>query len=248
MNIFGAFTFGSLIKTFLPGFVWLISILICAVLLLDAGTDIWTQVKAKDQAALVLAIPASILLGLLSNVAVFMGLNNWLVRDPMDKKHAALSGLLEELKRRVRQQCWGELAPQDGLDREQFFESIDPEYIALERIGVEKLAYVREQYWYHLEFQLNLMLSLVVLFTLLAAISLAHAESCLEFLSIAFWTAIGYLFCGGLLIAARKNYCRHIAKMASLMTALLAPPPKPAEAPPAQAPQTTAPAPQTPLA
>jgi hypothetical protein len=31
MNIFGAFTFGSLIKTFLPGFVWLIALGIVAV-------------------------------------------------------------------------------------------------------------------------------------------------------------------------------------------------------------------------
>ena len=32
MNIFGAFTFGSLIKTFLPGFVWLV-----AIVMLEAG-------------------------------------------------------------------------------------------------------------------------------------------------------------------------------------------------------------------
>ncbi len=141
MNIFGAFTFGSLIKTFLPGFVWLIAIAILVAdgaQLLGIETDIWTQAKSKDQAALVLAIPISILLGLLSNVIVFMGVNDWLVRDRFPECEPELSTLHEALKQRIREQCWSALAPQHNMNQARFLKDIDPEIILLERLGVEK--------------------------------------------------------------------------------------------------------------
>jgi hypothetical protein len=233
MNIFGAFTFGSLIKTFLPGFVWLIAIVVLFWDFSDTlglPPELWPQLLTKDQALIVLAIPGSILLGLLSNILVFMGLNDRLVRSPMHRKYAALYGLLEELKRRVREQCWDRLAPQTNLDRTLFFsDTIDPEIILLERMGVEKLAYVREQYWYHLEFQLNLMLSLIVLFLALIIATIIRIGFCAGIGYIVLCAVLGCVFSIWLLTSARKNYCRHLAKMASLMTALLSAPPKPPE-------------------
>jgi hypothetical protein len=235
MNIFGAFTFGSLIKTFLPGFVWLIAILILVYDFSDAfglTPEFWTRITARDQAALVLAFPASILLGLLSNVIVFMGVNDVLVRKPARAKNPALFALHDELAKRIRNQSWIALAPQENLDAAQFDGNIDHEMILLERIGVEKLAYVREQYWYHLEFQLNLMLSVVVLFfAALPAVlknGLCDSLGCLLPCIVA-----AFLISLGLVKSARKNYCRHIAKMASLMTAVLTPPPATSSVPPA---------------
>jgi len=40
MNIFGAFTFGSLIKTFLPGFVWLVAMVMVSV---DVACLVWPR-------------------------------------------------------------------------------------------------------------------------------------------------------------------------------------------------------------
>ena len=111
MNIFGAVTFGSLIKTFLPGLVWLVAFLI-----LDADlahlcgyeTYVWKTLANKDfaPALLVVAFPASILIGLLSNVIVFMGLNDLLVRNPFKKRQPELSDLHTSLSHQVREECW----------------------------------------------------------------------------------------------------------------------------------------------
>lgn len=227
MNIFGAFTFGSLIKTFLPGFVWLIAFMI---LLADGAslvgfkTDFSTLATVKDP-ALILAIPVSILLGLLSNVIVFMGMNDRLVRNQFSQREPRLFALHGAMVKRLRQQCWDALA-HDDLNHDDFIEYVDPEVILLERLGVDKLAYVREQYWYHLEFQLNLMLSLIAGFFALAVASIINADSCMAIPLALLWIVVGVLVSYWLLRAARKNYCRHIAKMASLMTALLCPAPE----------------------
>jgi len=223
MNIFGAFTFGSLIKTFLPGFVWLVAMVMVSVDLASLvwpQTSLWSYIQSKDQSALVLAIPASILLGLLSNVVVFMGLNDRLVREPMKRSDPNLFNLYQDLCRRIRDKCWDSLNCQDqGLQR-TFSERIDPEIILLHTIGLDKLAYVREQYWYHLEFQLNLMVSLWALAAaiyLYAVLNLAVVEQ----LTVVLLASLIVLMTFGLLAAARKNYTRHVAKMASLMAVVL---------------------------
>lgn len=225
MNIFGAFTFGTLIKTFLPGFVWLVAfVLLEADLLQLAGTKplLWTYAHTKDQAALVLAIPVSILLGLLSNIVVFMGVNDRLVRAPVTSANPELCALYEMLARRVRDRYWRALDGVDQAFQPAFNSYIDPELVLLHSIGVDKLAYVREQYWYHLEFQLNLLLSI-------GAFALAFALSIWLNVTSAAWGVVLALSCvavaglvmGGLLLAARKNYARHIAKIATIMAAAL---------------------------
>ena len=228
MNIFGAFTFGSLIKTFLPGFVWL-----AALLLLDADiaqltgrtTTLWSLAAAKEQAALVLAIPASILLGLISNIIVFMGINDVLVRDPVKKGNASLWNLHLELCGRLRTKCWSCLDGIDETHRAAFDSNIDAEIILLNLSGVEKLSYVREQYWFHLEFQLNLLLSV-------GAAAVAGVISILLNAASNQWRVIWAVLCVlivaasfyFLVNAARRNYQRHLAKMASAMAAALCTP------------------------
>jgi hypothetical protein len=228
MNIFGAFTFGSLIKTFLPGFVWLVALgILEADFAQCRGHEgyLWSFLKTKDQAALVLAIPASILLGLLSNIAVFMGLNDRWVRDPVKLAEPALFALHARLAKQLLDQCWTSLAWSDAQMRQSFDERIDPEIVIVERIGFEKLAYVREQYWYHLEFQLNLLLSLLAMFVALFLSAFINAATWPgALLCSALCVVAGCVVCFCLLRAAKKNYSRHIAKMASLMAAMLTPP------------------------
>src|SRR5215813_14054958 len=104
MNIFGAFTFGSLIKTFLPGFVWLLAF---AIVLVDCdqffrlGINLWPFVSDKDRATFIvaLAIPACILFGVLSNIIVFMGVNDRMVRRPVRNDHRDLFAIHDHLAR-----------------------------------------------------------------------------------------------------------------------------------------------------
>jgi hypothetical protein len=225
MNIFGAFTFGSLIKTFLPGFAWLAAIVLLEADVRqwqDAPPVLWSYATSKDQAALVLAIPASILLGLLSNIIVFMGMNDRLVRAPVRRANLDLCALYDMLAQRVRDRYWTSLGGADPAFRPVFNANIDPELVLLHTLGVDKLSYVREQYWYHLEFQLNLLLStgavaLAVTVSILLNVPSAPWRIVLAMASI----ALAVLAMRGLLAAARKNYARHIAKIATIMAAAL---------------------------
>lgn len=225
MNVFGAFTFGSLIKTFLPGFVWLIALVLLeadAAQLLGAQPFLWGYTQREDQAALVLAIPVSILLGLLSNIAVFMGVNDLLVRMPVRRAKPELFALYDALAQRVRSKYWDSLDGVDPKFKEVFDSHVDPEYVLLQTIGVEKLAYVREQYWYHLEFQLNLLLSVAAMAVALIFSSIFNAPSAtLRVVFVLLCLGFAATAIGALVAAARKNYARHIAKVATLMAAVL---------------------------
>lgn len=228
MNIFGAFTFGSLIKTFLPGFVWLAAIVMLEAdisQLLQNKPVLWGYAQSKDQAALVLAIPISILLGLLSNIIVFMGLNDRLVRTPVKQSNSALCALYDDMARRIREQCWNSLSNVNPELKPAFDANIDPELVLLNSIGVDKLAYVREQYWYHLEFQMNLLLSVggIALALVLSAMLNVTSRESLIFLALGYGLAAAMTI-RGLLTAARKNYARHLAKMATTMAAVLSAP------------------------
>lgn len=227
MNIFGAFTFGSLIKTFLPGFVWLVALVLLIVDLQElagAKQTLWTHIQAKDQAALVLAIPASILLGLLSNIVVFMGVNDYLVRVPVRAANPDLCALYDMLAQRVRDRYWQALGDADPALRPAFNSHIDPELVLLHCIGVDKLAYVREQYWYHLEFQLNMLLSIGALALALVIRLLLPVTPWGAFLAAA-CVVLALPAMRGLVLAARKNYARHLAKIATVMAAALYRPP-----------------------
>jgi hypothetical protein len=231
MNIFGAVTFGSLIKTFLPGLVWL-----CAFAILEADyaqfrgheSYVLKILGNKEEAStlLILAFPASIFVGLLSNVVVFMGLNDLLVRNPFRRTNKKLAALHARLSQMLRDKSWAALGLNDAELKASFDRWTDPEIIIVERIGAEKLAYVREQYWYHLEFQLNLLLSFFAVFVALA-ISTFINGGFTSLCGIGFFLGAVVLFallCFGLLCAARKNYERHMAKMVSLLTAVLSQP------------------------
>jgi len=227
MNIFGAFTFGSLIKTFLPGIVWLLAIGILEVDIaqaLHAKPFISSFVQTHEPASLALAFPAAILLGLMSNIVVFMGVNDRLVRNPVRNANAALFSLYDLIATRIRDRCWQTLALGDQKTRQDFDACTDVEIIMLPALGPANLAYVREQYWYHLEFQMNLLLSLVALFAGAAINTWMNASSFLSFLvQLLIYLILFVPVWAWLLKAARKNYCRHISKMLSLMTGVLCP-------------------------
>jgi hypothetical protein len=242
LNIFSAFTFGSLIKTFIPGFVWLVAFGLVEAEIsraLSGPPDIWQFASAHEQAALVLAIPAAILLGLLSNIAVFMGLNDWLVRKPVRKKYGELFALYDSLIALFRSKCWNALNLTNDRLRVSFEAYTDVEIMILKVIDLDELIYVREQYWYHLEFQVNLFISSIALFIALFLLSVVNipdssmlrnpdcsARNISDCLSILIWafvfTSAALLSYVSLIPAARKNFERHISKISSLIATAIA--------------------------
>lgn len=227
MNIFGSFTFGSLIKTFLPGMVWLFAIgLLEADLSRLCGTEplLLAAVLDSAQTSLVLAIgfPAAILLGLMSNIVIFFGVNDFLVRRPVKKANPELFLLYDRLVARMRDRCWTSVGVPDATARKIFDIHTDVEIMMLTAIDQNKLAYVREQYWYHLEFQMNLLLSLIALFVGAVANALINAKVAgASHVPLLIYLIVFPLIWIFLLMAARKNYGRHVSKMLSLMAGVL---------------------------
>jgi hypothetical protein len=230
MNIFGSFTFGGLIKTLLPGFVWLIAIVVIETAvsqLVGHQSAALSFYNSSPEAALVLAVPISILMGLWSNTIVFMGVNDRLIREPAKRKNPELFKLYDLLAKQIRDQCWDFVECTDAEVRKEFDLHTDVELIMLRTLGVDKLAYVREQYWYHLEFQMNMILSISALFVSLSLYYWASVEPlCTALGYMAFCLAILASICGLLYAAARKNYLRHISKMLSLMASMVCPKPQ----------------------
>jgi len=222
MNVFGAFTFGALIKTFLPGFVWLTAAVIGEVEI--AGVlglpSIWSFTDKHESLATVLAIPLSILLGLISNMFVFMGINDLLVRNPVRRNNQPLFDLHEALSFQMKSKCRLFVDCANAEMERTFNSDIDPELLMLHKVGVGTVAYIREQYWFHLEFQMNLLLSLCGI----AFVLCFYFHKMYGFIGVGFTVLVVILTSWFLVSAAQKNYRRHIAKMASMMAAVLCPP------------------------
>ncbi|NJO54184.1 MAG: hypothetical protein HC829_04450 [Bacteroidales bacterium] len=164
MNVFGSFTFGALIKTFLPGFVLLVALAIGESQVASAlgWPTVWSLIDKNDSFAAVIAVPASILLGLISNIFVFMGVNDWLVRGPTRRHSPNLFHLYDELSGRMRKKCWSGINCGDSYEG-SFNDNIDVELIMMHKVGVNTLAYIREQYWFHLEFQMNMFIAVTAI-------------------------------------------------------------------------------------
>lgn len=226
MNVFGAFTFGSLIKTFLPGFVWGVAlVLLWHDLHVHLGGVIPAipDVAGEEQNVLLVAFPAAILLGLLSNIVMFMGVNDWLVRRPVRARNPDLFHLYDRLGEQIRAWHQTGLSCLDDRAARAYGVHADPELLILKSTGISDLAYVREQYWYHMEFQTNMLSAIfVTLLTLLAdpaVLGSAPTPAAWERGALAV-VALGGL-CHLLRRAALKNYQRHIAKMCTLMAAAI---------------------------
>ena len=226
MNVFGSFTFGGLIKTFLPGLIWLFGLVMFEIDIakMHGGESGALEfMRAFPQTAIALAIPGSILLGVFSNVIVFMGLNDRLVRNPVktSPEGKEINELYESICRRIREFTW------EPFDTSKIPEGcttnacVDAEILVLNELGVAPLSFVREQYWYYVEFLVNLMLATWIL---AAALCLRYwlteddgaavADTILTLVS-------AWLLSVFLVRAARKNYQKHLAKMLSLILSVI---------------------------
>ncbi|MBN7795510.1 hypothetical protein [Parahaliea mediterranea] len=228
MNVFGAFTFGNLIKTFLPGLIWLFGLVLLEASIAgffdSAPAALWF-IRSFPQVSLVLAIPFSILLGLFSNVIVFMGLNDVLVRNPSkrDPEGKNVHELYDLVCGKTRQFVWEPIKVDGDSEPSRNTDSpcVDAEVLVLHELGAAQLSFVREQYWSYVEFLMNLMLGLwvltgAVLLRCLTAYPLAPALC----ITLPLLAASALVSCF-LVKAARKNYQRHIAKMLSLILSVL---------------------------
>jgi hypothetical protein len=224
MNLFGAFNFGRLIKTFLPGFVILIGLclVIDSSIVLATSNRLFLKWIERDAVLLTLiSIPLSLICGIVSNMVCFTFVTDKLIRLPYNRENAALNNLQESVSNWVNEHC----ASKDKLNPtilNEFKNYFDLEYFLLPIIKLEKLSYLQESYWYYLEFQLNITLASI--FFALAAISWSALYfpvlglSCRAYLClvVAFSSLVAFVALLSVK-AARLNYDRHRRKLISFL-------------------------------
>lgn len=222
MNLFGALTFGRIVKTFLPGFVVFVSLIAgidAAVCLLRADAALhWI---ARNSAALmVLAIPSSLVLGLFLNSLFFAFLSKYLIGvDAYRRNNPDTLEIEEACVREMRDQVAKDLSIADST--KQLLESnlergvgravFRYDFLLMPYVSLAHYQVLQDSYHYYMEFQTNLAASL----GLLEALGLMRifAESGTEPFTIAakIWLAgILTMICVSMIVvcikAARKNY------------------------------------------
>lgn len=105
MEVFSAFSFGRLIKTFLPGFLSFIALCLFFDFVLqhpDGNRSVLLDwVNRSTSSALVISfvsIPISTILGVMSNTLVFSLLLNSFIRDPFVIENPEIAHINERLK------------------------------------------------------------------------------------------------------------------------------------------------------
>ncbi|MEJ2308419.1 MAG: hypothetical protein P8Z78_03755 [Gammaproteobacteria bacterium] len=224
MNLFGAFGFGSLIKTFLPGLLFFFAFLgyIEIFLYLVHGyTGLYAYLFSKPVLLTAIAIPASVILGATLNSIVFSGFSEWI----LEKRHKAECSDFYDFRRRMFSKVTQTAADQFTLgdeDRNAFMTHVDPRYFLLHRRSLENIMYLRESYWYYMEFQLNTLMALWIgLPAILVALVIVMRESLLGLqagiasmaLILLVYTGFSRLF----LTSARDNLDAHRKKELSLL-------------------------------
>ncbi len=214
MNVFGAFSFGGLIKTFLPGFVWVIAV---SVWLEVFGLNMSYAFSERSEVALPMSIVFSVIFGLLSNTIMFCFLNDPLIRYPHRRDNTRLYALKETIDSLVVADAVARMGLTNQTDIDRFEATADAELLLEHRAGALSFAGFRESYWFWMEFQMNL---------LLAGSALAAGGGVLMVVERGLDVAVGvqlaslfiaWLFGAMFLVsAARKNYDRHRRKMVSL--------------------------------
>jgi hypothetical protein len=165
MNVFGAFNFGSLIKTFLPG------LLLFFVLLLYLEIFTYWCYKyigilkflffEKPELLAVLSVPISIGLGITLNSVLFSGMSEYLLEKKHKEKNNEFYEFRELAFTKIKEKVFEFLEFEDD-EKKVFIQSIDPRFFFLHKTMLPNLMYLRESYWYYLEFQLNTLLAITI--------------------------------------------------------------------------------------
>lgn len=183
MNIFGNFSFGKIIKTFLPGFVIFFSFYSMIDAFLFLYQPEYYPMKFLSQQILFVGfmmIPLSIIFGIISNIVFYVHFTDKYVRENFRNNNEDFSIIEAEFKKALRNKIsndneFTKMVMQD-------FTEIDIKYLLMPILPLEKLIHLQEGYWYYLEFIQNLILSIII-----------FGVSVIFYVSI-FWIKMGFSF------------------------------------------------------
>ncbi|MDP5182333.1 hypothetical protein QOZ88_06755 [Blastococcus sp. BMG 814] len=164
----GGMAFSRLIKTFLPGLIMALSFVGYYDLVASIGAPPETflhDVLARNVGlAATVLVPASLFLGLLSNMLVFLRLQRPRRNRTGERQRNmdALSALEDEIKldhwRRSRAEFgWPPLTDDEAAAEAKL---LNVDYLLHPAVTGERMAQLKDSYWYYMEFQRNSVLAL----------------------------------------------------------------------------------------
>ncbi|NQU21172.1 MAG: hypothetical protein HQ567_07815 [Candidatus Nealsonbacteria bacterium] len=224
MDLIGSFSFGQLIKTFLPGFIALLGVSFYVDLLslcVFNHSPMISFIKEEPLAFLGFAIPFSVILGGLSNTVNFLLLIPWLIVRHFRENHRAICELESNLERDVIEDVMGRR--QWSSDRAEVFRKhVNARALMLHKVDLEKVLYVKDSFWPYLEFQVNLLLCGTFSFPGAIAFLIVlqnHAQASLLVMITALVLGVLTYAClaAALICAARRNYYYYQIKYISLL-------------------------------
>ena len=226
MNVFGSFSFGRLIKTFLPGFMILLAgIGYGEAFLLFSGNDNAIIEIATENPVFFVAfsIPFSIIFGIFTNTVTFSYGLDLLVRRHHQKENGEFYEYESTLKSSALKHYADCLFENEGT-RNQFMKYCDFQYFTLRTLPLEKFLFLEDSYWYYLEFQLNTILALcfgapVFIGTLSLFLWSQVFSNLTRCVILSFAVLLGFCCLRILLKAARINFDRYKKKNLSLLIA-----------------------------
>lgn len=224
MDVFKSFSFGRLIKTFLPGFVCLLS----AILIVDGAISLmignshpildWAQ--ANPVIATALAIPWAIILGILCNTLFFLYLAPVFIKSYYRKHASDFVRSEEEIIDYLLAHHACKVIPVGLLKKIRG--EIDDYYFTLPYTSVEKVVFLQESFWDYHEFQLNLafvllLFSCALLFHLWVDRVFVALDASTSIAVVAVAVLLTMTISLLLLRAARTNYDSHRKRSLSLI-------------------------------
>ncbi len=172
MNLFGTFAYGNIIKTFIPGIflVFGIGMLFdCISFWVNQEYTILEYCAAHPILTIGLIIPVSVFTGILSNSICFSWLTPSFIKEPYDAKNKEFLTYENQLTEEVKDRYSEILDIPENL-KAGFKKYTDINSLLLVRENLNTLQYLKESYWYYLEFQVNSILAI----SLLASTGISH--------------------------------------------------------------------------
>jgi len=229
MNLLGSLNFARLIKTFLPGFIMVMSLYVVLdsiYILSNPDKNQFWYLLNKPIALTLIIVPLSIVLGTLCNTFVFTFLNERFVRTPFKNEMPELTTALAKAEEQVRNTIV--LKELEATHNQDFIQHVDLKSYFMERGSLENIVYIQESYWYYIEFIQNSVIAsfFAMPASMLAVISFYRKSDCGWLYSI-MWIVV--LLALSFLIyryvmrpAVRQNYRRHVKKEISWMLGTIA--------------------------
>lgn len=163
MNVLGVFTFGRLIKTFLPGLILFSSLLIYVEIIgfVLFGKLTLSRLILGDSALFItLLIPSSIIAGIFSNTLFFAYANDFFISGHHRREYPEFYEFEKHITKLIKQQISTDIGVPEYL-RPGFERYLDVGHFVLDKTPLDKLIFLQESYWYYMEFQVNGILATI---------------------------------------------------------------------------------------